>query len=319
MTDVIPLPKPKTHGVLVTFQRPALLSDHLKRLSSQTQTLESLVIVDNDANPHIRSIVDGPIGQAAACSVHYLASPGNPGPAGGFTAGISVALGFADDDDLIVLLDDNDPPRTDDVFADSLSAYQDLSAHRSDIGGVGSWGAVLHRRGRLRMAVSEEPALVHYLAGGACPHYRVSALRGVGGPDPALFFGFEELDLGLALQRSGYSLWSTGLARAHGWSEAVQPTRASAGVEAVSWRRYYSIRNLVVVLRKDGRTADALFVSAVVGLGKPIANLAIRPTVALANLRLNIAGLADAWRRRLGKRIDPNDQDLTGPRHVLSI
>ena len=298
-------PEPRTHGVLVTFRRPALLADHLARLARQTHPLSSLTVVDNDADPAIRDLVESSAASGAAESVRYLALGGNPGPAGGFTAGIAAVLPDAGADDLIVLLDDNDPPRTDTVFEDSLATYRSLCLDHDDVGGVGSWGAVLGRRGRLRMATAEEPAAVHYLAGGGCPHYSVAALAAVGGPDPDLFFGFEELDLGLAIHRAGYRLWSSGLARAHGWAEMMEPTRAAATVSAPTWRRYYGIRNLVVVLRKDGRTADALFVSAVAGIAKPLFNLVIRPRLAIENLRMNVRAVLDGWRDRLGKRVDP--------------
>lgn len=305
MSDTPITNAPTTHGVLVTFRRPELLVDHLRRLAAQTSPLSRLIVVDNDADPAIREITEGPHGRAAAGSVRYLALDGNAGPAGGFTAGITAVLREAEDDDLVVLLDDNDPPRTDSVFADSIRVCAQLAAAHDDIGGVGSFGATLQRRGRLRMATATAPTPVDYLAGGGCPHYRVAALRVVGGPDPSLFFGFEELEFGLALRRSGFRLWSSGLARAHGWAEMMESTRAAAKVAAPTWRRYYGMRNIIVALRRDGRTADAVFVSAVAGLAKPTANLVVNPRDALANLSINARAVRDAWQNRLGTRVDP--------------
>ncbi len=298
-----------THGVLVTYQRPATLARHLARLSTQTRRLSTLTVVDNDADPEVKALVESSVGDAAAFgATRYLPAPGNPGPAGGFTLGIAEVLtGEVADDDLVVLLDDNDPPRVDTVFADTVEVLEHLRESHPDVGGVGSWGASLGRRGRLRMARSTSPEVVDYIAGGACPHYTVAAIRESGGPDPGLFFGFEELDLGRSLGRAGWRLWSSGLAREHGWAEMMEPSRAAVSVTAPTWRRYYSVRNLVTVLRRDGRTADALFVTVTAGLGKPVLNLVIRPRTAWANLRLTAPAVIDAWRNRLGRRIEPAD------------
>lgn len=294
----------RSHAVLVTFRRPDLLADHLRRLAEQTAPLDTLVVVDNDADPAIGALVTA-CDPMPATEVVYMSLAGNRGPAGGFTAGLGELLPGADDDDIVVLLDDNDPPKRNETFADVQRILRDLQRKHDDVGGVGTWGASLRRGGRLRTETSTNPVPVDYLSGNGCPHYVAGALRSVGGPDPALFFGFEELDLGLSLQRAGYRIWSSGIAREHGLSEMVEPGRPAVGVEAPSWRRYYSFRNLVVVLRKDGRTIDALAMSLVAGLAKPTLNLAVRPRTAAANLRVNVAALHHGWRRRLGKHIDP--------------
>ncbi len=295
-----------THGVLVTYKRIDLLADHLERLADQTSPLTTLLVVDNADDGAVRELVQGPAGQAAAArGTRYLTTGNNSGPAGGFTAGIADVLTRGADDDFVVLLDDNDPPRTKTVFADTRAVFGSLRSASDRVGGVGSWGAALRHGGRLRMATATTPEQVDYLAGGGCPHYRVEALRTVGGPDPSLFFGFEELDLGRALARAGWSIWSSGLAREHGWAEMMTKTQARALVEAPTWRRYYSVRNLVTVLRKDGRLLDAIVVSLTAGLGKPLLNLLTRPRAAWANLRLTVPAVVDAWRGRLGRRVEP--------------
>ena len=295
------------HGVLVTYRRPEQLAEHLECLAHQSLPLSTLTIVDNDGDPQIEALANSALGQNSSLQgTRYLNAQGNPGPAGGFHRGIAAVLSTPlDDDDLLVLLDDNDPPRTTTVFADSYAAFEQLVVRDRHVGAVGSWGARLSGRGRLRMVTSTNPDRVDYLAGGGCPHYLARALRDVGGPDPELFFGFEELDLGRSLSRQGWSLWSSGLAREHGWAEKMVCSRAAAAVSEPSWRRYYSIRNLVTVLRRDGRVADAVFVSVVAGLAKPLVNLPIRPRMALQNLTLTVPAVLDAWSGRLGRRVEP--------------
>ena len=292
------------HGILVTYRRHAELEDHLHRLARQTRPLTSLLVMDNAADPAIERLV-AEFRASAAAKVTYRAMPDNAGPAGAFCAGITQVLDHAFDDDVITLLDDDDPPWRDDTFERLVNILDDLRPDHPEVGGVGVFGARLGGLGRLKFDRSETPAPVHYLSGAGCPTYTVAALRSAPGPDPSLFFGFEELDLGLALHRAGHSLWSSGLAADHGCRDYVQPTRASVRVTEPSWRRYYSVRNLIAVLRRDGRNGSALAVSALAGLGKPLTNLAVRPRTAWANLRLTVPAVSHAWRGRLGRHLVP--------------
>jgi glycosyltransferase involved in cell wall biosynthesis len=297
----------RCHGVLITFRRHDALVDHLRILADQTRPLTTLLVVDNDDDPVIRALVEDPDGPGAeaAATVAYLGLAGNPGPAGGIAAGIDRVLADQPDDDWLVLLDDDDPPPRPDTLAALLAVLEELCRSHERVGGVGLWGAALRRTGRLRAATANTPEVVAYLPGGACPHYSIAALRASGGPDPALFFGFDDLDLGLALHRAGWELWSSGFARDHGWAAMVDDRGVSAAVESPTWRRYYSLRNLIVVLRRDGRGVAAAAMSIVAGLAKPILNLPRRPRTAWANLRLNTTALRDGWGGRLGKTLDP--------------
>jgi glycosyltransferase involved in cell wall biosynthesis len=295
----------RTHGVLITFRRRDALVDHLRILAAQTRPLSSLLVVDNDNDPAVRALVDAET--AAAPDVRYLGLDGNPGPAGGIAAGIADVLARHADTDWLVLLDDDDPPPRPDTLEALAHVTVALADADPDVGGVGLWGSTLESSGRLRAATGTAPEPVAYLPGGACPHYRIGALRDVDGPDPSLFFGFDDLDLGLALARSGASLWSSGLARDHGWTTMVEGRTASGAVEVPSWRRYYSLRNLVLVLRRDGRTGAALTMSLLAGIAKPLANLPLRPRLGWRNLRLNLMALRDGWTGHAGKDLDPQD------------
>jgi len=294
-----------THGVLITFRRPDALAEHLRVLETQTAPLSTLLVVDNDDDPAIRDLVNEH--RSAAAHVEYLGVRGNKGPAGAIATGIATTLAAHEDDDWLVLLDDDDPPHHDDTLAAVGEVTARLSASDPTIGGVGLWGARLESNGRLRAATAEFPEPVAYLPGGACPHYRIGALRAAGGPDPTLFFGFDDLDLGLALDRARATLWSSGIAREHGWTSMVENRRVHAAVHPATWRRYYSLRNLVVILRRNGRGAAAARISLIAGIAKPLANMPFRPRTAWQNLRLNCLAIADGWRGHSGKRLDPTD------------
>lgn len=295
----------RTHGVLITFRRRDALVDHLGILAAQTRPLTSLLVVDNDNDNDLRELVESHTD--AALDIRYLGLDDNPGPAGGIAAGIREVLTRSDDSDWLVLLDDDDPPPEPTTLEALATTTVDLLAVHPELGGVGLWGSTLGRGGRLRAAGGTEPEPVAYLPGGACPHYSVGALRRAGGPDPELFFGFDDLDLGLALERVGASLWSSGLARDHGWTSMVEGRSVSSTVEAPTWRRYYSLRNLVLVLRRNGRLGAALTMSLVAGIGKPVLNLPRRPRLGWRNLRLNLLALRHGWTGRAGKHFDPLD------------
>ncbi|MGI9644571.1 MAG: glycosyltransferase family 2 protein, partial [Ilumatobacteraceae bacterium] len=115
-------------GVLITFRRPQILEAHLRRLAEQTAGLDRLVVVDNDADPGVASIVES-FGGAAAGQVEYLPVGGNTGPAGGIAAGIAHGLETAHADDLLVLLDDDDPPPAADTLESLQRVFDDRSAH----------------------------------------------------------------------------------------------------------------------------------------------------------------------------------------------
>jgi GT2 family glycosyltransferase len=293
------------HGLLLTFRRPVALDDHLEMLASQTAGLDTLLVVDNDDDPKIRAALD--THPNVAGELHYIGIDDNPGPAGGIAAGVAEILARAADDDWLVLLDDDDPPARAETFAALREVIDTLTSTGARVGGVGLWGARVRRTGRLRVDTSTAPRPVDYLPGGSCVHYRVGALRECDGLDPTLFFGFDDLDLGLSLRRAGWPLYSSGLAREHGLAHMVEGRRASATVTPSSWRRYYSLRNLIIVLRRDRQHSAALAMTLGAGLLKPMLNLLIRPRVSCRNLGVNARAIGAGWRGRSGKTVDPLD------------
>jgi hypothetical protein len=135
----------------------------------------------------------------------------------------------------------------------------------------------------------------------------VAALRAIGVFDERLFFGFEELDFGLRLGAAGWSLhvdgdlWRRARTAAGRLDLDPQPSR---GLDAPGWRRYYSLRNMIYILRKQGAGGGAVR-QAARGLAKPVANLPRDPRNAVQHLRLNARAVADAYRGRMGLTLPP--------------
>jgi glycosyltransferase involved in cell wall biosynthesis len=300
----------RIHGILVTYRRPAELHLSLERLAGQRRPLDSLVVVDNAAGGEAAAIVGT---HAQALPAEYVPAPDNLGPAGGIALGMDRVAASAADDDWVLTLDDDDPLTDADVVAD-LEAFAirmlERDVRTAQVGLVGA--RFDRRRGRLARVRSGEmagPVLVDYIGGNHCPFIRVGPLREVGPFRSELFFGLDDLDFGLRLRRAGYRTyvdgdrWRVRRATRRGLDRDVEP---SLELGLASWRRYYSLRNAIDILRSNGEHATAARVMLVSGIAKPVANLTREPRAALAHLRLNWRACRDGWTGRLGRTIDPD-------------
>ena len=97
------------------------------------------------------------------------------------------------------------------------------------------------------------------------------------------------------------------LLRADLWADHRTPSQISVRLPEPDWRRYYSLRNQIAVLRRYGYTTTAARIALVRGLGKPVANLPRSPRRAVHALRQNVRAAWDGWRGHLGMTIDPTD------------
>jgi glycosyltransferase involved in cell wall biosynthesis len=298
------------NGVLVTFRRPAALCVTLKQLAEQTRRLDRLVVVDNDADPRVSAVVAE--NDDAAGSVEYIAAPDNLGPAGGLALGTSQVLRSADDSDWIMFLDDDNPPRTADMFSEITAFAGEVLRQDPDMGGVGLIGARFDVRTGLSVRVTDQelrgPVQVEYVGGGQLPCFRAAAMRDVGLPDPRLFFGFDDLEYGLRLRAAGRQMYVNG--------ELWHRERCTYGligidrspsrtIKSLGWRDYYSTRNLVWILRSNRRHTAAARVVGRRVLAKAIYNLPRSPLTAWAYVALGTRATFDAYAGRMGRTIDP--------------
>jgi rhamnopyranosyl-N-acetylglucosaminyl-diphospho-decaprenol beta-1,3/1,4-galactofuranosyltransferase len=300
--------KARLFGVLVTFRRPEQLAGMLRAVAGQTRGLDGLVVVDNAPSEATRAIV-----RSAFPDAEYVAAPENLGPAGGIALGMEHLIGTAEDQDWILTLDDDDPPADATVFA-SLFAYAQAVAERKPaVAGVGVEGQRFdRRRGRivwLPDAALQGDVSVDFVGGDFFPCYSVRAIRVVGTPRRDLFFGFEELEYGLRMRATGFSLYACGalfLASRAANGTLAQDLVPAHGLARVTWRRYYSLRNLVRVLRDTGSVGAAVRVTVIVGFAKPLANLFVDPRLATRHLWLNARACRDAWTGRMGRTLEPS-------------
>jgi hypothetical protein len=180
------------------------------------------------------------------------------------------------------------------------------------LGAVGLVGARFDRRnGRLVRPADDElagPVTVDYVAGGQLLMVRVAAARKISGFDPDLFFGFEELDYCLQLQSAGFGVYVDGPAQL---AERRKYGRLGGSVDRASrptnpWRRYYSVRNHIVIMQRYSSTLRAVTVTGAELFVRPFFDLSQRRSRPVALALAGTRGCVDAWSGRLGRRMEPH-------------
>lgn len=302
---------PRLFGLLVTHKRHEALESHLDALAKQTKKIDHLLVVDNGPSGVESDLVFAH--PEAAAELEYLAMPDNLGPAGALGRGMAHLQTRAAPDDYVVLLDDDDPPWREEML-EQLYDFALAQAEHANLGMVGRMGAGFdYSRGRIVRLRDDElagPVAVDYVGGSQLPVVRMAAVEAIGGFDEELFFGFDDLEYGLRLRKAGYDVLIDG---DMGLSSRVDAGRLGNAVGApkledstVPWRRYYSLRNLIHILRSHGHNAAALRVTVVPGLGKSAVLLLRRPRRdTLASAILSVRAIVDGWTGRLGRRVEP--------------
>ena len=287
-------------AVVVTYRRPSALARTLDALRGQDVAFERVVVVDDDPEHSARPVADGlPTGA-------YIGHGVNAGPAEARATGIRRVLSDAAANDWIALFDDDDPlPRRDVVsgvlrFAEAQVRADDRTA------AVGVHGGRLSGLlGRVRSVMGTDgpdAVAVDSLSAGWYSLYRAAPLREVGSFFGPLFFGWEELELGLRLRAAGYSLYAS-----RRLYRSLAPLRQDPGDRAPSprlddpgVRRYYDIRNMAFILRRFRRPFALASMIATIGVLKPVASMWAEPARARAHLRLGARAIRDGIAGRLG-------------------
>jgi glycosyltransferase involved in cell wall biosynthesis len=315
----------RAHGVLVTYRRAQLLRVLLQRLHSQHHPLDSLVVVDNDPSPANEAVVAEYAKRSQR--VTYLGTAENLGPAGGIALGMLHVLETADDGDWLILFDDDNHELAPSELGDLISFATTCVKVNPRTAGVGQRGGRFSwRRARLRMvpqAAVDRAGFVEvdYLSGNGLPTYRIGAVRDVGPFARELFFGFDDLEYGLRLRARGYAMYKAG--RPAG---PVPPPKRPQRLTVIAsgppdWRRYYSLRNLIMILRRNHRPVTAARITLTRGVLKPLVSLPFAPRSAAQQLRLNAAALHHGWTGRGGRWVEPFSEDydpLAGAGHARS-
>lgn len=294
-------------AVMPTYRRPDQLTLTLAALAAQTLVPDHLVIVDNggDAGP----VVWAPEtrGRSAAMRTVLLNPGSNTGPAGALATGLRHVLDHAGAEDLVVTLDDDDPPLFDDTLEALVRTARTLAGVDPHFGAVGSGGSRWDgRRNRLTRLRNDEltggPVPVDVISGNHFPLMRVGVVEKVGPYLADLFYGFDDLEFFLRMRRSGWHVYCADdqlLRRRRAQGRDGSASLPSRRLGPPDWRRFYSIRNSVFIAR---RYAGPLAAARLVGryVGKVLANAVIDPRAAAAHTSLTLRACRDGLRGRLG-------------------
>ena len=299
----MPQLKPRLHAIMVTYRRRDAAAATVAALLAQTRPPDTITIVDNDADPLVESI-------ARRLGVRYVAQPDNGGPAGAIAAGVADLACWAEPHDLVLSMDDDDPPAHSAILDQLVTSWDAARTEGFRPGGIGGAGG----RYRRWTGTTERPAddelsgwiPVDALGGGSQPIYLLEALVATGATRPDLFFGYEELELGLRLRALGYDLLVPGDVLRESRSRLDRLGISGRQVNSIRvrapWRCYYSSRNLTWIARSHGHPSAPIVTTL------RLVTAAARDAVVRHDLRsaaLTLRGLLDGWRGRLGRTIDP--------------
>jgi GT2 family glycosyltransferase len=298
-------------GILVTYRRQHILSDTLDRILTQTRSLDELWVVDNEASVSTQQLVEDAAAGNDRTLVHYTAARENLGSAGGWALGMRLALAAASDGAWIIPLDDDNPPsscRHIESVAEFAAKARERHANLAAAGIVGgrfNWRSGLISRVPDDDLHGEIP--VDFLGCGYQPMYHVAALRDVGVFDEKLFFGYTEVEYGLRLRRAGYTIVADGDA----WHR-LRLNQGRLGISVrpsprclVTWKKYYSIRNYVYVMKNAGYWYFVAKQVLIQCLLKPLFTSLRDPRTAIAGLRLAWRATIDGLTGRMGRRVEP--------------
>ena len=280
---------PNYSAVIVTFQRPASLDGVLRGLLAQTLPPSLVVVADNDPRRSAESVVEQ-FQSSDKTQVSYIPLDANLGPAGGWARAATFVATHSRRGDWLMVVDDDDPIGSPAVAEGLLAA---AAVAPPDVAAIGLRGARWKQWSASLERVLAEPRLprpVDYLASSGAPMYRWTALDRVGFFDESLFFGFEDLDLGLRLERSGMQLQVVAL-------ETPHDVLDSSTIRS-PWREYFKTRALVTIVQRHlGWWALVVTVLRSVMLGGLVLAIRLRRIdTTLARWR----GCSDAFHGRLG-------------------
>jgi glycosyltransferase involved in cell wall biosynthesis len=294
----------KLVGVLCTYRRPEAAIHFLDVLEAQDRPPDLVVVVDNghDDDERLRVQTEQ---DRWSFTTRYRSPGANLGPAGAFALAHSELAGELGPEDLVLHLDDDDPPPQAGLLGQLLAALERAAQADPRVAGIGLSGGRLGPRTGLIAPVTGTPALepVDHLHGGYLPVYRFRAIDSVGGADRTFFYGFEELELGRRLTLNGWRLLVhnelMGEVRDRYPKRAPRSRRLTSIADPeADWSRFHKERNLIRILRRERRWGAIASTVLVRHLARPLIAAVRQPRPAAHRIRLGlratVAGLRGA-------------------------
>jgi rhamnopyranosyl-N-acetylglucosaminyl-diphospho-decaprenol beta-1,3/1,4-galactofuranosyltransferase len=252
------LPRDVVVAVVVTKDRPGTLVTSLEAICRQTRRLDSVVVVDNGADPKVAEIVE-----SLDLPATYLPSQRNLGGAGGFALGMLTAL--AQGADWVWCADDDGRPEDDEVLATLLTTAVEYSldevsplvvdiAHPDRLAFPLRRGLRWRRRRADFVGIRVLPGYASLFNGAL---FRAEALDVIGVPDYRMFFRGDETEIHRRMLRAGLRFGTaTGCAYLHpNGADEFKPLLGdalSAQYPDDPVKRFYTYRNRGYLMAQPG-------------------------------------------------------------------
>jgi GT2 family glycosyltransferase len=249
-------PNPSSHyfaAFVMTFERTHLINETIDKLLVQSLPPEKILIIDNSVSSKTQDFFS----EYKNPKVEYFRVGKNIGPAGAAKIGLERLSqnGFK----WIYWGDDDDPP----FFNDNFDVLLKMADSIPDCGCVGAVGQYFNKKNGLIERVSDEELQktgelkVDTIAGNMSKIINANVvLKNKVLPDETLFFGMEELDYDLKMQKAGYNLY---VDRSMYLRYRLQSNHLGKNVKRGlkkdsnrMQRDYYSTRNGLFILKKNG-------------------------------------------------------------------
>lgn len=291
----------------MTYERPEILEHTIQKIKAQSFPPEYILIVDNSESNQTEKLIKG----FNDPGIGYIKVGYNSGPAGASKRGLLKLeeLGF----EWIYWGDDDNPPKNDTFFEHLFQKIlHDSKKLNNPLGIIGGRGGNLNKlTGRIRSLNNKQLegtslAKVDYVPGGHTLIVSSKVIQKGVLPDEKLFFGFEELDFCLRVQKEGFSVvtdteeWI----KDHREAGTVAPNyrwRGSTfGNPDTLWRSYYSTRNLLYLF-KDNHFYSPFFLLLFKSIFKSVAGYRHGFSYGNKNFKIQWEAISDFFQGKFGK------------------
>lgn len=290
---------------IITKDRPLELIETIKELMSQSFPPSYILVVDNGTQTESRDCITHL--NDARISHHLMGY--NAGPAGGAYWGMKLL--FEKGYDWVLWVDDDDPPKFDNLIEDLFEIV-----HHNDnecLGMVGSVGERFDRiKGKIVRFYDEQLTgflEVDTISGNMFPLVSKRTFDKGILPSKNLFFGFEDLDFGLSIKRSGLKIITSGdLHLKHrklaGRLNLKKNKSFKRSIHSI-WREYYSVRSLIFILLHQEKSLIGTLSCISRNLIKSVFVYKYGFSYGIKSCRIILLGLFDGIFKRMGMRITP--------------
>jgi glycosyltransferase involved in cell wall biosynthesis len=304
---------------ILTFRRPDDLRHSIKFLLAQTRRPDQIWVIDNANDPAARAVV----AEFVDDEIIYHATEENLGSAGGVAEGFGLLA--AAGCDWIMTVDDDDVPWLPETFVLVERLIEMIERNTGDAAGPSSklplgivgatgarfdWATGEHRRIPTSELVGDVD--VDIVAGGSFHTMSRKLIEDLGPARREYFFGHWDPLWCLEAKTNGYRVLVSGdlmrLFRDITGRLEIQPVRrtmVSGWPYHSLWRRYYVTRNYIFAMRSIFGTPRLARRMAAKGLVQSVFAFGRGPRYGLTFATMQIRGIVDGYRGRLGPTIPP--------------